>query len=70
VRTFTNRRPERSLSRQIDLTANAPDARYVVYGLLFLDVFGAQSGVSYPRLATTLVRGGADYHRAWTASRR
>jgi hypothetical protein len=55
---------------KIELAAKGAGARYFVYGLLFRDVFRAQPGLSYSRLATTLVRSGADYHRAWDASRR
>ncbi len=55
---------------KIDLTAKAPDARYAVYGLVFRDLFRAQAGISYSRLATTLVRSGVEYHKAWEASQR
>ena len=54
----------------IELAVKAPDARYVVYGLLFRDLFRSQPGVSYSRLATAMVRGGAEHHQAWGAARR
>ena len=64
------RHPERPFLSKTELAVKAPDARYMVYGLRFRDVFRAQPAVSYSRLATTRVRGGADHHQAWAASRR
>jgi hypothetical protein len=55
---------------KIDLAVKAPDARYAVYGLVFRDLFRAQPGISYSRLATTLVRSGVGHHKAWEASQR
>ena len=55
---------------RIELAVKAPDARYAVYGLVFRDLFRAQPGISYSRLATTLVRSGVEHQKAWEASQR
>lgn len=53
----------------IDLAEKYADARYVVYGAGFRDLFRTQPGVSYSRLATTLCRVGLAPRQAWDASR-
>jgi hypothetical protein len=52
---------------EIAIQANA--GSYAIYGAALLDLYRTETGLSYPRLATTLYGIGFTLPRAWHASR-